>query len=109
MSSSGSWWYVRKLSAGIAPVARMRELGLDVGIGTDGPASNNDLDMFEEVRLAALLAGQVDMIAAWQAGDTDMALEMTSFTKNQILVQAGTAMLAQANQAPQSVLQLLQG
>src|SRR5438067_5530532 len=45
-----------KLGAGIAPVARMLELGLDVGIGTDGPASNNDLDMFEEMRLAALLA-----------------------------------------------------
>ena len=45
-----------KLGAGIAPVARMLELGVDVGIGTDGPASNNDLDMFEEVRLAALLA-----------------------------------------------------
>ena len=45
-----------KLAAGIAPVARMRELEIDVGIGTDGPASNNDLDMFEEVRLAALLA-----------------------------------------------------
>lgn len=45
-----------KLGAGVAPVARMRELGLQVGIGTDGPASNNDLDMFEETRLAALLA-----------------------------------------------------
>jgi 5-methylthioadenosine/S-adenosylhomocysteine deaminase len=45
-----------KLAAGIAPVARMRELDIDVGIGTDGPASNNDLDMFEEMRLAALLA-----------------------------------------------------
>jgi 5-methylthioadenosine/S-adenosylhomocysteine deaminase len=45
-----------KLGAGVAPVARMLELGLDVGIGTDGPASNNDLDMFEETRLAALLA-----------------------------------------------------
>jgi 5-methylthioadenosine/S-adenosylhomocysteine deaminase len=45
-----------KLAAGIAPVARMLELGVDVGIGTDGPASNNDLDMFEETRLAALLA-----------------------------------------------------
>ena len=45
-----------KLGAGIAPVARMLELGLHVGIGTDGPASNNDLDMFEEMRLAALLA-----------------------------------------------------
>jgi len=45
-----------KLGAGIAPVAKMLELGVDVGIGTDGPASNNDLDMFEEMRLAALLA-----------------------------------------------------
>src|SRR5207237_9064511 len=41
--------------------------------------------------------------------DTDMAQEMVSFTRSQILVQAGTAMLAQANQAPQSVLQLLRG
>jgi flagellin len=39
--------------------------------------------------------------------DTDMASEMVQFTKSQILSQAGTAMLAQANQAPQSVLQLL--
>ena len=45
-----------KLGAGVAPVARMLSLGLDVGSGTDGPASNNDLDMFEEMRLAALLA-----------------------------------------------------
>jgi 5-methylthioadenosine/S-adenosylhomocysteine deaminase len=45
-----------KLAAGIAPVARMLELGVNVGIGTDGPASNNDLDMLEETRLAALLA-----------------------------------------------------
>lgn len=39
--------------------------------------------------------------------DADMAHEMTTFTKQQILVQAGTAMLAQANARPQSVLQLL--
>jgi flagellin-like hook-associated protein FlgL len=39
--------------------------------------------------------------------DTDMAQEMVSFTRAQILSQAGTAMLAQANQAPQGVLQLL--
>ena len=38
--------------------------------------------------------------------DVDMASEMTNFTKNQILVQAGTAMLAQANMAPQQVLSL---
>ena len=41
--------------------------------------------------------------------DTDMAAEMMSFTRSQILSQAGTAMLAQANQAPQGVLQLLRG
>ena len=41
--------------------------------------------------------------------DTDMAQEMVSFTRAQILTQAGTAMLAQANQAPQQVLQLLRG
>jgi flagellin len=41
--------------------------------------------------------------------DADMALEMVDFTKKQILQQAGTSMLAQANQIPQSVLQLLNG
>jgi flagellin len=41
--------------------------------------------------------------------DTDMAQEMVSFTRSQILSQAGTSMLAQANQAPQSVLSLLRG
>jgi flagellin len=39
--------------------------------------------------------------------DTDMASEMVSFTRSQILTQAGTSMLAQANQAPQNVLSLL--
>ena len=48
-----------KLASGFAPVAKMLETGLNVGIGTDGPASNNDLDMFEEVRLAAFVAKAV--------------------------------------------------
>jgi flagellin len=39
--------------------------------------------------------------------DVDVAEESANLTKNQILMQAGTAMLAQANQAPQSALQLL--
>jgi flagellin len=41
--------------------------------------------------------------------DTDMAMEMAQFTRHQILTQAGTSMLAQANQAPQNVLSLLRG
>ncbi len=48
-----------KLASGFAPVVKMLEAGLNVGIGTDGPASNNDLDMFEEVRLAAFIAKAV--------------------------------------------------
>ncbi|MDQ2691057.1 MAG: amidohydrolase family protein [Chloroflexota bacterium] len=48
-----------KLASGFAPVARMLETGLNVGIGTDGPASNNDLVMFEEVRLATFIAKAV--------------------------------------------------
>ncbi len=48
-----------KLASGFAPVMKMLETGLNVGIGTDGPASNNDLDMFEEVRLAAFIAKAV--------------------------------------------------
>jgi 5-methylthioadenosine/S-adenosylhomocysteine deaminase len=48
-----------KLSSGFAETAQMLEMGLNVGVGTDGPASNNDLDMFEEMRLAALLSKTV--------------------------------------------------
>ncbi|HLA06560.1 MAG TPA: amidohydrolase family protein, partial [Anaerolineales bacterium] len=48
-----------KLASGFAPVTKMLQAGLNVGIGTDGPASNNDLDMFEEVRLAAFVAKAV--------------------------------------------------
>lgn len=45
-----------KLASGFAPVSMMIEHGLNVGIGTDGPASNNDLNMFEEIRLASFVA-----------------------------------------------------
>ncbi|MBK7320268.1 amidohydrolase family protein [Candidatus Villigracilis affinis] len=45
-----------KLASGFAPVQKMLDVGLNVGIGTDGPASNNDLDMFEEIRLASFVA-----------------------------------------------------
>ncbi len=44
-----------KLASGIAPVTEMLDAGVRVGLGTDGTASNNDLDMWEEMRLAAFL------------------------------------------------------
>ncbi|MDY7039474.1 MAG: amidohydrolase, partial [Chloroflexota bacterium] len=44
-----------KLGSGVADVTGMLSAGVHVGLGTDGPASNNDQDMFEEMRLSALL------------------------------------------------------
>ena len=60
-----------KLANGLAPVTSMLDHGINVGIGTDGAGSNNRLDMFEEIRLTALLAkaqsGRVEALPAHQA------------------------------------------
>ncbi len=45
-----------KLASGIAPLTKFRKLGIPVALGTDGPASNNALDMFREMYLAAMCA-----------------------------------------------------
>jgi 5-methylthioadenosine/S-adenosylhomocysteine deaminase len=45
-----------KLASGVAPLVALLAAGVRVGLATDGPASNNDLDLWEEVRLAAMLA-----------------------------------------------------
>ena len=44
-----------KLASGIAPITKMIEMGINVGLGTDSAASNNNLDMFQEMKSAALL------------------------------------------------------
>lgn len=60
-----------KLASGIAPITELLTTGVNVGIGTDGAASNNRLDMFSEMRLAALLAkgasGDAAVLPASQA------------------------------------------
>ena len=61
-----------------------------------------------EYAAKGLMTGYENITAAEsRIRDTDMAEEMVNFVKNQILMQSGTAMLAQANTTPQSVLQLL--
>ena len=57
-----------KLASGLCPTTALHEAGVRVAIGTDGAASNNDLDMLEELRTAALLAkGQSGNPQAWSA------------------------------------------
>jgi 5-methylthioadenosine/S-adenosylhomocysteine deaminase len=59
-----------KLASGFCPVAKLQQAGVNVALGTDGAASNNDLDMFGEMRTAALLAkGIADDAAAVKAED----------------------------------------
>lgn len=61
-----------------------------------------------ESNLASLSVARENVAASESSiRDVDMALEMITFTRNQILLQAGTAMLTQANQAPQVILQML--
>jgi 5-methylthioadenosine/S-adenosylhomocysteine deaminase len=60
-----------KLASGIAPVANMLSRNINIGLGTDGAASNNRIDMFAEMRLAALLSkgssGDATAVPAEQA------------------------------------------
>ncbi|MCX7275369.1 MAG: TRZ/ATZ family hydrolase [Burkholderiales bacterium] len=66
-----------KLASGIAPTVRMRAAGLNVGIGTDGAASNNRLDLLAEARTASLLAkGSSGDATAWSAHETLHAMTL---------------------------------
>ena len=60
-----------KLASGIAPITRMAARGVNIGLGSDGAASNNRLDLFQEMRLAALpakaVSGQTQAVNAHQA------------------------------------------
>lgn len=66
-----------KLASGFCPVQTLQQRGITVALGTDGAASNNSLDLFAEMRLAALLgkavAGDAAAVTDWQA------LEMATF------------------------------
>ncbi len=88
----------------------IRSISLSIG---DISAIRAELGSFQaftlESNLVNLRVAQQSLVEANSVlEDTDMAFEMSKFTKLQILMQAGVSMLAQANQIPQSVLQLLQ-
>lgn len=65
-----------KLASGFCPTAKLNQHGINVSLGTDGAASNNDLDMFAEMRQAALLAKAVAQDAS--AIPAHSALEMAT-------------------------------
>ena len=85
---------------------------LDLAI-TSVSSARGDLGAFQNrmEHTIANLGVAVENLSASESRirDTDMAMEMTNQSRNSILAQAGTAMLAQANQSSQGVLQLLQG
>jgi flagellin len=110
-----------------AEALRLKAEGRSVSISTPGGANATigivdqaltrvsrqraDLGAYQnrfEMAVKGVLIGAENMQAAESLiRDTDMAEQMVEFVKNSILVQSGTAMLAQANLKPQSVLQLL--
>ena len=98
------------LSVGSAGVASSAIAAIDVAIATVS-ATRATLGAFQNRFESVVnnLQVAVENLAASESRirDTDMALEMVSFTRHQILMQAGTSMLGQANQSPQTVLRLL--
>jgi flagellin len=94
-TDAGAASAIAKVDAAIASVSKERSV-----LG----ATQNRLE--SSIRNLSVAAENLSAAEA-RIRDTDMAEEMVKFTRHQILQQAGTAMLAQANQAPQSVLSLL--
>jgi flagellin len=94
LTAAGSATYITTAIAAIDTLTNQRA---DLG------ATQNQLQFVN-----ANLATAIEQVTAAVSSirDADMAAEMTNFTKSQILVQAGTSMLAQANQASQNVLSL---
>ena len=70
-----------KLASGVAPITEMLDAGILIGIGTDGAASNNDLDMWEEMRLAALLQKVTQMNPEVLPATTVLRMATTSAAK----------------------------
>jgi flagellin len=100
---------INGLSLGTAAAAQAALDSIDAAISSLSTARGDIGAYMNRLSYSALnLAATVENVTAAESviRDVDMASEMTQFTKSQILLQAGTAMLAQANMAPQQVLSL---
>ncbi|MGM0688191.1 MAG: amidohydrolase [Bacillota bacterium] len=86
-----------KLGSGIAPVRKMLSSGVKVGIGTDGASSNNNLDMVEEMRLAALLSKGYEMDPTLI--DANKALQMATSMGAEVLNLSGIGILKEGYKA----------
>ena len=86
-----------KLSSGTAPVMGYRKAGVNVGIGTDGAASNNDLDMFEAMRQAAFQQKLITMDPT--AISAPEALEMATIGGARVARSARQGWIARTRQA----------
>jgi 5-methylthioadenosine/S-adenosylhomocysteine deaminase len=93
-----------KLASGIAPVADLLARGVRVGLGTDGPASNNDLDLWEEMRLAALVARLREGDAA--ALPASAALDLATRGAGRALGRPDLGVLAPGSKADMTAVSL---
>lgn len=91
-----------KLASGIASTAEMRSRGVNVALGTDGMSSNNNLDMFREMYLAALLPPAVTFDA--QAMDAQAALAMATVNGARALGREGEVGILKEGMAADLVL-----
>lgn len=95
-----------KLASGIAPLDKMAKMGINLAIGTDGPASNNCLDMFREMFLAATLSKVTMEDAA--AMDAGKVLEMATVGGAKAMGLTDCDVLAKGKQADIIMLNLHQ-
>ena len=79
-----------KLASGIAPISEMLRRGINIGIGTDGPASNNCLDMFREMFLVTGLAKVREKNAAAVSADDVLRMATVGGAKAMNLSRCGT-------------------
>lgn len=87
-----------KLGSGVAPLAQFLQHGLTVGLGTDSAASNNKLDMWEELRLCALLHKGVQQDATLVTAATALSLVTTQGARA-LFLENGLGQLAAGNRA----------